>query len=112
MTLDSFLPACVPTFLTLFYLQMRTLQFVPVCHEILTCKIVVFLIFGFITLKNWFCFPPGRKCAGHYIQWRDTGIGVCCFCIGVNPSAPNEGMWLSQCQIHNSHNYKFPWNIC
>ena len=96
MTQDGFLPTCDAAFLTLFYLQMRTLKFVPVCQEMLKCKIVVFLIFGFITLKNWFCFPPGRKCAGHYIQWRDTSIGVCYFCNGVNSSAPRK-----VCDYHN-----------
>lgn len=96
MTLDSFLPTCVPAFLTLFYLQMRTLQFVPVCHEMLIYKIVVFLIFGFMTLKNWFCFPPGRKHARRYIQWRDTNISVGYFCIGVNPSALRK-----VCDYHN-----------
>ena len=47
-----FFPTCVPAFLTLFYFQVRTLQFVPVCQKMLTCKIVVFVTFGFITLEN------------------------------------------------------------
>ena len=55
-----FFPICVPAFLTLFSFQIRTLKFFPVCHKVLSYKIVVFLIFACFHYIGEFIMFYGR----------------------------------------------------